>query len=56
MKSRNLMEELYKIEEKGDIPKSKMTLPTSSKVKESVANVKRSMTKLPKGMFCDIFN
>jgi len=56
MKSRNLMEELYKIEEKGDIPKSKMTLPTSSKVKETVSNVKRSMAKLQKGLFCNILN
>lgn len=48
MKSRNLMEEIYEMEEKGDIPKSKMTRPTNSKVKESVANVKRRMARLQK--------
>ena len=56
MKSRNLMEEIYEIEEKGDIPKSKITRPTNSKVKESVANVKRRMARLQKGLFCNIFN
>jgi 16S rRNA G966 N2-methylase RsmD len=54
MKSRNLMEEIYNIEEKGDIPKSKMTRPTSSKVRESVSNVKRSVARLQRGRFCNI--
>ena len=43
------MEELYKIEEKGDIPKSEMVLPTVPKVKEKCAYEKRNIKDLPKG-------
>ncbi|XP_052090054.1 baculoviral IAP repeat-containing protein 2-like isoform X2 [Mytilus californianus] len=39
MSARNLMEEINKIEESGEIPKSELTLPISSKFKHSVVSM-----------------
>ncbi|OPL33585.1 hypothetical protein AM593_01348, partial [Mytilus galloprovincialis] len=48
MSSRSLMEEIYKIEENGERPKSELTIPMSSNLKSSVVSMKKTMKVLPK--------
>lgn len=48
MSARNLMEEMNKIEESGEIAKSKLTAPIRSKFKHSVVSMK-SRKVLSKG-------
>ncbi|CAG2217571.1 BIRC7_8 [Mytilus edulis] len=47
MSSRSLMEEIYKIEDSGEIPKSQLSVPMTSKFKHSLVSMKKGSNFVP---------
>lgn len=49
MSSRSLMEEIYKIEDSGEIPRSELSVPMNSKFKHSLVSMKKGSNFVPQG-------